>query len=165
MPPLLGQEVMESWVPGIYSVDPTFLWGEDLSQILSKYYSSAFCCKYFLLDGKGRDLCVYVCVCTHMRMCLSLWDGKRLWTNYDCSDCSGVNAVWQPLLALLCESQLRQAKAAILLGFVKCKVKKILNVKKRQYQENKNISHRLGEDICNTHSWWSYCYAKYTKSS
>lgn len=64
---------------------------------LSKYHSSASCCKDFLHGGRGVCararacvcicMCVYSCVCACV--CLSLWEGKRIGANYDHSGFRG----------------------------------------------------------------------------
>lgn len=96
--------------------------GKAFSWELSKYHSSASCCKDFLHGGRG--LCV--CVCAHSCACVCLCGRVREYeqTLITVTLHGITEALWQPLFAL-CESQLRQARAAILLGFVKCKVKNI----------------------------------------
>ena len=119
--------------------------GKAFSWELSKYHSSASCCKDFLHGGRGVCVRACVCVCVRARvcacvcmcallcvcMCVSVSVGGGGWgvreyeqTMITVTSCGVPEALWQPLLAL-CESQLRQARAALWLGFVKCKVKNI----------------------------------------
>ena len=71
--------------------------GKAFSWELSKYHSSASCCKDFLHGGRG------VCVCC---VCLTLWRVRDDEQTITVTLRGVTDALWQPLLALVRESQL-----------------------------------------------------------
>lgn len=111
------------WIP-LHCEGKAFPWE------LSKYHSSASRCKDSSMV-EGVCVCARVCVCVRSCacacVCLSLLGrGLREYeqTTITVTFHGVLEALRQPLHALR-ESQLRQAGAAIRLGFVKCKIRSI----------------------------------------
>lgn len=122
VPPPLDQEEMESWAPGFCSVDPTSLWGEGLFTGTLQISFKCLLLQRFPPWWKGVCVRVSVCAC----VCLSLWEGKTIWTNYDHSDFTwgcGCFRAASTLLFFLRVGSGRQA--AVFLGLCSMQSKKI----------------------------------------
>lgn len=82
---------------------------------LSKYHSSASCCKDFLHGGRGVCARVRVCVCVHVRVCLcGRVKEEHERTVITVAFHGATDAPRQPLLALPPEDQPKQTSCRLL---------------------------------------------------